>query len=111
MLKKIFPFYSIILSLIIFGCGPEEQTITKEEAIAFGKKLEFSLEGGSAKMYDSVCYIKAIAGKVAKEAGMKLSMGYYKGEADALKKIVSGKWSISGIKGCSYDFLRAYQEG
>lgn len=111
MIKTQTALYVFIVALLILSCAPKEETVTKEEALQFAKKLEYSLQNGNERAYDSLFNVRVFSGKVAKETGSNLNNDYLKGVAQALTKSDLGKLIVSLIKdNGSYTYLRSYQK-
>lgn len=101
----------LLLPIYLLSCTPEEQPITKEEAIAFAQRLETSIANGHSQLFDSIFANQAFADHIAKEAGEAMDKSYVKGLVVALQEKKIGREMLKNMgSDATYEFLHHYEK-
>jgi len=101
----------LLLPLFLLSCEEQEQPLTKEEAVALGKRLQTSVENGHSQLFDSLFMNPVFVDRIIKESGEMLGKKYKKALTDALKKRTIGREMLKSMSADdTYEFLRHYEK-
>lgn len=101
----------LLLPLWIISCAEKEQPLSKEEAIALGKRLQASVERGHSQLFDSLFMNPVFVDRIAQAAGESMGTAYKKSLTDALKKRTIGREMLKSMSpDDTYEFLRYYEK-
>ena len=100
----------LLLPIIFFSCQPQQETIVKEQALNFAKKLEYSLKKRDPKIFDSIINFSVFGRRVAIEANSKPSNSFSKSVSDAMQKRKFGEQMVASLgKDGTYEFINYYE--
>ena len=100
----------LLLPLWMISCSEKEQPLTKEEALALGKRLQETVEKGHSQLLDSLFMSPVFADRIAKASG-DVGSSYVKSLKDALKKRTLGREMLKSMhEEDTYELLRHYEK-
>lgn len=107
---KRFTVYSLVLLISLASCKNEEP-VTPQDAIEFGKTLEQSIKSGDEQAMNAVFDQSTFGKRVLKASDNRLKSSYVSNIGDNLQKANMGRQVIDAIeKGGSYTVLRNYEK-
>lgn len=101
----------LLMPFLIISCTEKEQPITKEEAIAVGKRLQGTVNDGHSQLFDSLFMNRVFVDRIAQAAQASLDKEYKKSLTNALNKRTIGREMLKSMAADdTYEFLRHYEK-
>lgn len=108
-MPRFLPF--VFLLIISASCSKKEKPVTKEEALSLSHAIDSAIKNKKPNYFNSLINEKALADKVAKVSGTKISNDFRLGIKSALKQADLGDKIVQAIRGNgSYELVKHYEK-